>query len=376
MLAANGVHAIGVIGTVTVQQEPSGVAYDPAKGEIFVININAGTVSVISDNSNTVVATIPLGNPAPIGAASAIVYDSGKSELFVSLSGEIVIISDSNNTVINKIPVVGQLEGLAYDSAKDEIFVANAMSTDVSVISDETDTVIASVTAPNGTLAIAYDSGKGEIFATNIPTPNHLNPYAVSNTISVISDNTNTVVANIKVGNSPEGITYDSTKNEIFVTNLDSETISVISDKSNTVIKTLTMSQYPYAIAYDSSQGELFVTCSNGTGLTDPLSVIGALSVISDSSNSVIENLTIGGSGSSGSGIAYDSVKGEVFVTNAFLGTVSVISIDSGPSSSPTPTIPEFSPAVTILIIAVIAAATFCTVAFAQKNQPELIAQA
>src|SRR5208283_2286810 len=169
----------------------------------------------------------------------------------------------------------------------------NSMSNAVSVISDETDNVIASVTVPNGTLAIAYDSGKGEIFATNVPTPDHLNPYAVSNTVSVISDNSNAVVANINVGSSPEGIAYDSGRNEIFVTNLGSETVSVISDKSNTVIKTLPMGQYPYAIAYDSSQGELFVTCSNGTGLTDPLSVIGTFSVISDSSYTVIENVTI-----------------------------------------------------------------------------------
>jgi YVTN family beta-propeller protein len=364
-------HAIGVTSTITVQQEPAGVAYDPAKGEIFVININAGTVSVISDNSNTVVATIPLGNPAPIGAASAIVYDSGKSELFVSLSGEVVIISDSNNTVISKIPVEGQLEGLAYDSAKGEIFVANTMANAVSVISDETDTVIASVTVPNGTLAIAYDSGKGEIFATNVPTPNHLNPYAVSSTISVISDNSNAVVANIKVGNSPEGIAYDSGRNEIFVTNLGSETVSVISDKSNTVIKTVPMGQYPYAIAYDSSQDELFVTCSNGTGLTDPLSVIGTFSVISDSSNTVIENVAIGGSGSSGSGLAYDSTKDEAFVPNAFLGTVSVISVDSGASSSPPPTVPEFSSMAFVSIVTLMIAVTLSSVVLAHKKSTQ-----
>ena len=64
-----------------------------------------------------------------------------------------MIISDSNNTVIVKYLLRRQPEGLAYDSAKGEIFVANAMSKAVSVISDETDTVIAYVTVPYGTLA-------------------------------------------------------------------------------------------------------------------------------------------------------------------------------------------------------------------------------
>jgi DNA-binding beta-propeller fold protein YncE len=131
------------------------------------------------------------------------------------------------------------------------------------------------------------------------------------------------------------------------------------------------MGQYPYAIAYDSSQDELFVTCSNGTGLTDPLSVVGTFSVISDSSNTVIENVAIGGSGSSGSGLAYDSTKDEAFVPNAFLGTVSVISVDSGASSSPTPTVPEFSSMAFVSIVTLMIAVTLSSVVLAHKKSTQ-----
>ena len=37
--------------------DPDGVAYDSAKGEIFVANGGSGTVSVISDSTNAVLAT-------------------------------------------------------------------------------------------------------------------------------------------------------------------------------------------------------------------------------------------------------------------------------------------------------------------------------
>ena len=37
---------------------PHGVAYDSAKGEVFVVNVNSNNVSVISDATNTVVATV------------------------------------------------------------------------------------------------------------------------------------------------------------------------------------------------------------------------------------------------------------------------------------------------------------------------------
>ena len=53
---------------------------------------------------------------------------------------------------------------------------------------------------------MAYDPSKGEIFVTNG------GPSTTLGTVSVISDSTNTVVANVTVGTTPVGIAYDSEK--------------------------------------------------------------------------------------------------------------------------------------------------------------------
>ena len=86
MSAANTVHALGVTDTITVGNLPYGVAYDSIKSEIFVSNaggiVGESTISVISDNNNTAVATIPTGEMP--SAAGAIAYDSGKNEIFVT----------------------------------------------------------------------------------------------------------------------------------------------------------------------------------------------------------------------------------------------------------------------------------------------------
>src|SRR5580658_2625645 len=68
-----------VVATVKVGATPYGVAYDPAKGEVFVTNTNGNTTSVISDSTNAVVATVNVGD-RPEGVA----YDSGKGEVFVA----------------------------------------------------------------------------------------------------------------------------------------------------------------------------------------------------------------------------------------------------------------------------------------------------
>ena len=54
--------AYEITATIPVGVGPWGIAYDSGKGEIFVANYYDDTVSVISDSSNTVIATVPVGS--------------------------------------------------------------------------------------------------------------------------------------------------------------------------------------------------------------------------------------------------------------------------------------------------------------------------
>ena len=368
---ANATHALGVTATVTVGSLPGAVAYDSARGEIFVANegVVAGTstVSVISDRNNTALATIPVGEEM-LSRAGAMAYDSSKGEIFVTLetatgtnpSSSVSVISDSTNAVVANINVGNDPDGVAYDSGKGEIFVANGVDSTVSVISDSNNTVVATIPVGSGPDGVAYDSGKGEIFVANVgsgtvsvisdsaitsvptpvptptPTPTPV-PTPVSTTIPIPVPTTAptpftqvpspAVVANVHVGNYPFGIAYDSGKGEIFVTNIYDDTVSVISDSDNTVVATIPV-EAPYGVAYDSGKSEIFVT------------------------NSLIT------------------------MTNFVSHTVSVISDSSDSSASPAPaasvsptsTVPEFSAEALILLSVVMVAVTFCTVTLAYKK--------
>src|SRR5256886_4367215 len=97
---------------------------------------------------------------------------------------------------------------------------------------------------------IAYDAGKGEVFVTD----------ERSNNVTVISDSTNSVIANIPVGSYPIGLAYDGGKGEAFVTNSGSDHVTVISDSTNSVIANIPVGSYPSGAAYDSGKGEMLVT--------------------------------------------------------------------------------------------------------------------
>ena len=119
-------------------------------------------------------------NPPQAGVAFGVAYDSGKGEIFVTHAGvnNVTVISDTTNAVVATVPVGNTPEDLAYDSRTGQIFVANTVDGTVSVISDSTNAVVSTVTVGGGAFGVAYDSGKGEIFVTN----------AGDSTVSVISE--------------------------------------------------------------------------------------------------------------------------------------------------------------------------------------------
>lgn len=95
----------------------------------------------------------------------------------------------------------------------------------------------------NGPPVMAYDSYKGAIWVTTYysyvpgfgmpPIPQS----APTNTVSAISDRNGAVLANVTVGQKPNGIAYDSALHEIYVTI--PRAILVISDNSNSVVATI-----------------------------------------------------------------------------------------------------------------------------------------
>jgi YVTN family beta-propeller protein len=153
---------------VTVGKAPYCAAYDSGMGEIFVTNYNSSSVSVISDNSNTVVANI-TSLKQPFGC----VYDSGKGEIYVVNYDFISVISDCNNTIVANVPSVVQSQSIVYDSGKGEIFVPNSEHGTVSVISDSLET-----SASPSTAEMANSQNN---FATITPSqPNQSTPTSTS----------------------------------------------------------------------------------------------------------------------------------------------------------------------------------------------------
>ena len=121
-----------------------------------------------------------------------IAYDSAKVELFVPnhSSVHVSVISDATNAVTATISSSGYHAGVGYDPAKGEILVTERASDAVSVINDTTNAETGTAYVGYNPFYVEYDPGKGEMFVPNLG----------SNTVSVISDSIDTASGVFTVG--------------------------------------------------------------------------------------------------------------------------------------------------------------------------------
>ncbi|MCI4372125.1 MAG: YncE family protein [Thermoplasmata archaeon] len=342
---------------------PAGIVFDYKDNEMFIlysVSLSTSYVAVVSASTTSLLATVAVQD-----GSKGIAYDSGLGEVFVSntQSENVSVISTATNAVVATVYLpLGAPEALVYDSGQHEVFAINDQydlyHSNVTVISDVTNTVVATVAVPYGAISLGYDRGKGEVFVGS-------DTYGAGGTcnVTVVNDTTDTIVATIDVGIDPTGILYVPSLDELYVTNTGSLNVSVISDATNAVVDTVTLAYNPnvpvyegpsYPV-YDPGQAEVwfyggfpgYVTgISTSTHHLTPTawltfdsryfaydganqeeflvdSTSGYVAVVSDVTGQVVAQIPVGGGAFQA---AYDSGKGEVWVTNnGGLGNITVI---------------------------------------------------
>src|SRR5580658_410609 len=190
-------------------EEPTGIAYEPSNGLIYVVDLIDDNVSVVNPATDEVVATIPTGS-----ALGGIVYDSGTNQVVVAdlYPDELTFIDPATNSAVSTLPIPDGAYSLAYDSSMNELFVTAYIDGNVTVVDDATDTIVTTIPVGGQPTSIAFDATLGELFVAN--------SYSSSYNVSVISDTSNSVIANISLGATPYSVLFDPVNQDLYVANL------------------------------------------------------------------------------------------------------------------------------------------------------------
>lgn len=296
---------------VSVGDWPSAVLFDPINQLVYVTVENSSALTVVNPCALHVAASIPFNN------SRGLALDPATGQLFVSngFGDDFMVVDTANNSEVGTYALSGYtyLVGAQFDSTTGQLFfLANNNDAILSVSSCTYTLVKATQVQPNtggGTGPIAgvdpqtgvmYYAARGSMgvdligelngtvfgfFPTGAsagPTNTFYDPYNQllyvalggwmytdpGNQVVVLNATTGVPVANMTVGQFPSSFAYDSSRHLLFVSNADSGTISVINDTTNRVVDTISLglSSLPGGIAIDPSTGSLFVA-EDGTGL-------------------------------------------------------------------------------------------------------------
>lgn len=192
-----------VIGRIATGDYPHGLRLSPDETELYVANVEDGSVSVIDTQALSEVARIPVGTaPVQVG------FTPSGDQVYVSLRDEnrVAVIDTSTREVTNRIDVGPNPIQMFATPDGAFVYVAN-QGTDaepndtVSVIDTATGEVVKTLTTGGGAHGVSASADGALVFVTNI----------ADDSVSVIDVASQEVVRTVPVGDRPNGIVYGGT---------------------------------------------------------------------------------------------------------------------------------------------------------------------
>ena len=315
---------------------PAGAVYDPSTNQVFVADSETNYVYVLSATNFTVVKSISMGascvNPFDL------IYDSSAREVLVTEPGApaVAAISDYNDSVVATYPVPALPIDEALDTTLNELYVTQVGLGNVSVLSMATGKIVGTISLgrPAQPWGITFDSAQDEMFVAD-----SLGSYVT--TLSVISDTTQSLVATVDVSGqgavgswpqNPFDVVYDPTTQDVYASFLLSDGLSVVSTLSDSQVQSIALPGGSTELAFDPATNAIWAGGYDPDALYSVptvYSVYGGLGpIVSNNSTEV----------SAYEGLAVDPRSGDVFVPDFTTTNISVF--DSNATRIATVTLP------------------------------------
>jgi YVTN family beta-propeller protein len=227
-----------------------------------------GQLARINTADNLVSSYIPIGSePFGVAASGNKIYVTNNVWWTNGDPATVKVINNDTNSVIASIPVGINPVSIAIDPITRKAYVTNSndLSKSVSVIDTNTNLVTATIATTNPPYAVAV-SGNRAYVATTVTNS--------QGSVQIIDTSTDNIIASVPVGRNPYRIAASG--NYVFVANQASNSVSILDITSTTVVATLNVGQSPTGIAFDPSTNWVYVANQGDS----TISIIGQISAL------------------------------------------------------------------------------------------------
>ena len=278
-----------VTATIPVGNQPEGIVVSPDGARAYVSN-GDGTLSVIDTGANAVVATISCSCFPPGFAA---ITPNGKSLYLPTVFGQgVLVISTASNSVATTINTPGTFPFAAVaapDGSRVYVLATpDFVSGSVLVVDIATNTVVQS---------IPVSSGPGLILAPDITiSPSGANLYVTgvsgssAESVQVIATASNTVTATIPLGSGGNGITTSPDGSKVYVSELFPVLGVGIIDTATNTLEASTIGlgdRFPFGLGVTPDGASLYVANGQLDGSE------GRVSAISTATNTLVTEILV-----------------------------------------------------------------------------------
>lgn len=249
-----------VIANIPVGHDAWEFAYDPTNNLIYLANDASNVVSIIDPRTNHLVGNISTGS---YESPSDVTYDPYNGDLLVDedISSDLLVIDPSNNSILRAIPTIGYGNGgVAIDPTSHYVYLAVRSDDAVVGLDVQNGTVMTStpfIQAPGGDV---LDTSNNLLYVSvgGFGSPGY-------NQVSYFYPGSTRVLGNMTVGNHPSDIINPCT-GVIAVDNYYSGVVNIINDTTNRVVDNLTiLGPGAGGLTFDPLDSTLYVAVTNSS---------------------------------------------------------------------------------------------------------------
>ena len=259
-----------VVATIAVGDKPWAVAVSTDGSTAYVSNSQSNDVSVVDLRTRKVRATVVVG----VRPCDLLLSPDGRFlDVVVYAVNVVAVIDTSTDSVVTKISVGGvNPYGMAMSPSGDTIYTANVDGSDnaastISVIDTRTRSLTKVIAGLNGSEGVTASPDGRTVYATSIR----------SSVLSVIDAQTNQVTRTVSVGGGPQGVRAAPDGSAIYVANSGAGTVSVVDSTTLSVVRTVQVGQTADEVAVSADGAHVYATNFDSDSISDISTSTGAV---------------------------------------------------------------------------------------------------